>query len=185
MIWMKRKHISLIVNETLEKVECEHKGDIFVSGYLSIKKKWIPGYCRPKNMPFYHITDRENLPNIAQNGIIPHQDNSISAVEMQKGKVVNLFLRKEDIGFMQTYFHAVMMRNAMEGKHISNDSVILKVDVPIKQIEIMHKYKADFVWAIVRHSVPPLRVEVYRFLYDNDDYNINTVKQEFNDAMEA
>lgn len=172
------------VNETHEKYACEEQGKLFVSGYYNLKGTWVSGYCRNKNTPFYHITDHENLSSIAKHGIIPHQDNSISAVEMQKGNVINLFLREEDIGFMRNYFHSVMMRNATDGRHISDDFIILKMEVPIKQVQIMHKYKADFVWAISNHVISPSKIEVYDFLFNRDN-NVNKIKKEFNDLRSA
>jgi hypothetical protein len=164
----------VFVDETQERSSCESQGKLFVSGYYNLKGNWVGGYCRTGNT-YYHITEKRNLPEIAKHGLIPHQDNSLSAVEMRTGKVTNVFLRDEDTDFMRNFFHTQAVRN----QATTFDPVILEVEVEPNKVRPLHKYKADFVWGVIEEDVPPSRIRVKDTLFIGDRKNLETLRNEF------
>ena len=172
---MFRKRPLTPVDETPERMQCESEGKLFVSGYYNTKRKWVKGYCR-KNSPFYHITEKKNLPSIAKNGLVPQQDNGIGSIEMKKGKVINVFLKEEDTDFMRNFFHT---RAVADINYLTSDPVILELKVPSSKVTVVHKYKEDFVWGVIQTKVPSDNIKVKDVLYLRDRKNLEQIQREF------
>jgi hypothetical protein len=172
---MFRKKERSPVDESFIKQECESHGWLFVPGYYNLKGKWFDGYCK-KNNDYFHITDRRNLPSIAKVGLIPQQDNAVSSVEVKKDKVINIFINEKDVNFMRPILHNMMINS------IRYDAVILKIKVPYSKVQPVHKYKADFIWGLIRETVPPNNIEVFDTLFSGEDKKkLPVIKREFNE----
>jgi len=147
--------------------------------------KTLSNKTENEKITVYHITKLDNIESIAEYGLMPHYDSKISAEEVDKGNVINVFTDLKDLDFMSDYFYSVRMREyTTTWNRTLEPLVILKITIPTSKIQIVHKYKVNFEWGLIWEPIPAKDIELVDTLFEVDKKHLDDYKRQFNKLKE-